>query len=322
MFKKLMAKFGVGAATVDLRLDQPTYRLGETVTGHIHIEGGNVEQRITELSVLLMMNARVKGQIVTRQVEAVQVAHSFKVLPKPYTVDIPVSFELPQGLAISSPSIQYGLQTKMDVEMALDPTDMDQVQVLPPEPVERVLNAFGRLDLRHKPDSGGLTPYGQEFSFFAGPALGLPLRELDVVFYSTPGEMRLLLELDLTVPGMLMGRQKEYKAELIVPQELLAAEKEEELSRFLQEKLREYAENPQSIPYVSMASYQQMHGGHHGRPGIGGMIGGMAAGFLGGMLLGELMSDAGEFASGESGDESGGDEGGDMDFDFGGFDDL
>ncbi|NOU53917.1 sporulation protein [Brevibacillus borstelensis] len=318
MFKKLMAKFGVGAATVDLRLDQPAYRLGETVTGHIHIEGGNVEQRITELSVLLMMNARVKGQIVTRQVHSVQVAHSFKVLPKPYTVDIPVSFELPQGLAISSPSIQYGLQTKLDVEMALDPTDMDRVEVLPPEPVERVLNALNRLDLRQKPDSGGLTPYGQEFSFFTGQSLGIPLRELDVVFFSTPGEMRLLLELDLTMPGMLMGRQKEYKAELIVPQELLAAEKEEELSRFLLEKLREYAENPQAIPYVSMASYGQMHGG---RSGMGGMIGGMAAGLLGGMLLGELMSDAGELAFGESGEESGGDEGGD-DFDFGGFDDL
>lgn len=98
--------------------------------------------------------------------------------------------------------------------------------------MERVLNALSRLDLRQKPDSGGLTPYGQEFSFFTGQSLGIPLRELDVVFFSTPGEMRLLLELDLTVPGMLMGRQKEYKAELIVPQELLAAEKEEELSRF------------------------------------------------------------------------------------------
>lgn len=315
MLKKWMAKLGVGAATVDLRLDRPGYRLGETMTGVIRIEGGNVEQRIAELSVLLMMKAHVKGQEVSKQVQIFPISRHFTVQPKPFVQDIPFSFELPEGLAMSTPSIQYFLHTKLDVEMALDPTDKDAVQVMPPQPVERILAALARLDLRQKPDSGKLTVYGQEFSFFPGTHLGIPLKELEVIFFFAPGELRMLVELDLAA-GFL-GREVEHKAEIVVPQSLLADGQEEELSRFLLETIREYTNNPHAIPYVSMASYQQGHYGHHGHRGhgMGGMIGGMAAGFLGGMLLGEVMSEIGESAEDVFG------EGDEMDIGFDGFDD-
>lgn len=313
MLKKLMAKLGVGAATVDLRLDRQGYRLGETMTGVVRIEGGKVEQRISDLSALLLMKAYVKGQEVTKQVQVFPISRNFTVQPKPFVQEIPFSFELPEGLAMSTPHVQYFLHTKLDVEMALDPTDMDLVSVLPPGPVERVLNALGRMDLRQKSDSGKLTPYGQEFSFFPGTHLGIPLNELEAIFFTAPGELRMLIELDLATG--FMGREVEHKAEIVVPQGLLADGQEEELSRYLLDTIRQYANNPQSIPYVSMASYRQGHHGHHGhrKSGMGGMMGGMAAGFLGGMLLGEMMSGVEEVASEEIGEE--------MDFDFGGFDD-
>jgi sporulation-control protein len=315
MFKKLMAKFGVGAATVDLRLDRPSFRLGETMTGVIHVQGGAVEQRISELSVLLMMKAYINGQEVIRPVQSIPVLKGFTVLPKPYEHDIPFTFQVPTGLAVSTPSLQYFLHTKLDVEMALDPTDTDTVQILPPRRIEKVMEALQRLDFRQKPDSGKLTPYGQEFSFFPGRPMGVPLNELEVIFFETPEELRLLVELDIAVPG-LFTREREHKVEIVVANDLLADGKEEELARFLLEKIESYVNHPQSIPYVSMPAYQQHYHGHHGH-GFGGMIGGMAAGLLGGLLLGELMSEAGEAASdlfGEDGDDDG------FDFDFGGDD--
>ncbi|MFD2369521.1 sporulation protein [Brevibacillus sp. GCM10020057] len=320
MLKKLMAKLGAGAAKVDLQLDRSGYRLGETMTGVVRIEGGNVEQRISDLSVVLMMKAYVKGQEITKPVQLFPVQSNFTVQPKPAVMEIPFAFELPEGLAMSTPSIRYYLHTKLDVEMALDPTDMDAVQVLPPVAVERVLHALERLDLRQKADSGKLTPYGQEFSFFPGTQLGIPLKELEVVFFSAPGELKLLVELDLAT-GFL-GREAEYKAEIIVPQELLEEGQEEGLSRFLLETIREYANNPSAIPYVSMAAYRQGHYGHHSHrgSGMGGMIGGMAAGFLGGMLLDEMLFGDEEVASDDMGEDDGEDDGG-FDFDFGGFDD-
>lgn len=317
MLKKLMAKLGVGAAKVDLQLDRSGYRLGETMTGVVRIEGGNVEQSISDLSAVLMMKAYVKGQEVRKAVQLYPVRSHFTVQPKPAVQEIPFAFELPEGLAMSTPSIQYFLHTKLDVEMALDPTDMDFIQVLPPEPVERVLQALERLDLRQKQDSGKLTPYGQEFSFFPATQLGMPLKELEVIFFSAPGELKLLVELDLAT-GFLR-REVEYKAEIVVPQGLLQPGQEEELSRFLLETIREYANNPSAIPYVSMAAYRQGQYGHHSHrgSGMGGMIGGMAAGFLGGMLLNEMMFGDEEMASE---DDMGGDEGDDGGFDFGGFD--
>lgn len=316
MFKKLMAKFGVGAAKVDLKLDRPGYRLGETMTGVVRIEGGNVEQRISDLSALMLMRVTLRGQDVTRQVQAFPISRNFTVQPKPFVQEIPFSFVMPEGLPISTPAVQYALHTKLDVEMALDPTDFDRVEVLPSEPVERVLKALDRLNLRQKSDSGKLTQYGQEFSFFPGADLGIPLKELEVIFFTAPGELRLLVELDLA--SGLLRRDKEYKAEIIVPQDLLADGKEEELSRYLIETITGYANDPQSIPYVSLASYQQGQYGHHGHRGggMGGMLGGMAAGVLGGMLLSDLMSGDEEMAS----EDTGAGEGEDTDFDFGGFD--
>jgi sporulation-control protein len=120
-----------------------------------------------------------------------------------------------------------------------------------------------------------------------------------------------LVELDIAVPG-LFSREKEHKVEIVVANDLLEDGREEALARYLLEKIEGYANNPQTIPFVSMATYQQGYHGHHGH-GMGGMIGGMAAGLLGGLLLGELMSEAAESAGDLFGDE-GGDDGG---FDFG-----
>ncbi len=111
MFKKLMAKLGVGAATVDQRLDRDAYQLGETMTGVIRIEGGNVEQRISELGVLVMMKAYVNGQEVKRPVQSIPVLKGFTVQPKPYVQEIPFSYQIPHELAVSTPSIQYFLHT-------------------------------------------------------------------------------------------------------------------------------------------------------------------------------------------------------------------
>ena len=53
MFKKLAAKMGAGAASVDAVLSNPTVRPGEQVTGIVHVEGGDVEQEINRITVAL-----------------------------------------------------------------------------------------------------------------------------------------------------------------------------------------------------------------------------------------------------------------------------
>ncbi len=314
MFKKLMAKFGVGAATVDLRLDKEAFRLGEEMTGTIHIEGGSVEQRIANLEVEIVMKAYLKGQEVTRVVQSIPVLRSFTVMPKPYSQQIPFRYHVPHDLAVSTPSIRYLLRTKLDVVQAMDPTDLDYVTILPPVHIEKVLLALEQLDFRQKPDSGKLTPYGQEFSFFPARPLSYPLRELEVIFLDTAEGLRILAELDMA--HGFMRHEVEHRAEILVPRELLADGKESDLVHFLGEKIESYAANPHTIPYFSMAPYDPRHHGHFGHPhyghyghdghhgyhGIGGMIGGMAAGLVGGMLLSELMDGAADLLSDQASD--------------------
>ncbi|GAA4706507.1 sporulation protein [Brevibacillus fulvus] len=325
MFKKIMAKFGVGAATVDLRLDRMAYHIGDQVTGVIHIEGGSVEQRISDLSVVLLMKAYIRGREEQRAVATIPVLRGFMVQPKPYVQDIPFTYTLPAGLAVSTPSIQYFLQTKLDVEMAMDPTDLDSLQILPPAHIDKVFQALARHDFRQKPDSGRLTPYGQAFSFFPGKPLGAPLNGLEIIFYEAPGELRLLTHLDIPQTGFFGNRDQ--RAEIVVSHDLLEDGKEADLEQFLMEKLQTYVQNPASIPYVPMQTYAgaRQAGGH----GIGGMLGGMAAGLLGGMLLGELMSEFGDNAADMFGEDQQVDaeaedtDGGFDDFgDFGDFGDL
>lgn len=322
MLKKLMAKFGIGAATVDLRLDREEWRLGETMTGVIRIEGGEVEQRIHDLQVFLMMRAQVKGKYLDRPVQSIPVLSKFVVKAKPFVQEVPFQFTLSRDLAMSSHAVQYYLLTKLDVEQALDPTDRDFVRVLPPLHIERVFTALEQLDLRQKAGSGKLTPYGQEFSFFPGRPLGIPLKELEVIFYDAPDQLRLLVELDLAT-GYL-GREVERRAEIAVPHELLAAGKEVELAGYLREKLESYVAHPQTIPYFPLAGYgRKGYQGHH--PNMSGMMGGMAAGLLGGFLLSEMLDGldgeewtGGDWFGGDGGD--GGFFGGDGGFgDFGDF---
>ncbi|RNB92261.1 SpoOM family protein [Brevibacillus fluminis] len=330
MFKKIMAKFGIGAATVDLRLDREAFRLGETITGMIHIEGGAVEQRISQLSVALVLKANVKGSVVTRVVATIPVLQHFIVQPKPSTQEVPFYYELPKELAISTPAIGYHLQTVLDVELAVDPTDLDRVTVLPTADVQQVFYAFEQLELRQKASSGKLTRFGQEFSFFPGRPFSVPLQEIGVTFSEAVEGLRLLLELDVAQAG-LFRREREHRAEIVIPRELLQEDTLPQLIDFLSDKLEQYLQNPESIPYVSYPRYGDRYDHSPSSFGIGEMMGGMAVGLLGGMLLNELIDDASEIAGDSlfgddtgifSDDDTSADDGGSDGGDFGGSDDF
>src|SRR3712207_9060742 len=60
-FRNLMAKLGAGNATVDSVLDTPTTAPGGTVTGTVHLTGGQIAQEINELRVSLQATVEVES---------------------------------------------------------------------------------------------------------------------------------------------------------------------------------------------------------------------------------------------------------------------
>jgi sporulation-control protein len=80
MFKKMFAKIGVGAAKVDLRLNETAYTLGHVIEGAIIIQGGNVQQHINLIDVEFWLEVQMKsGQMHTHSVESLRAASSFTI---------------------------------------------------------------------------------------------------------------------------------------------------------------------------------------------------------------------------------------------------
>ena len=49
VFNKVLASVGIGAATVDTKLESEQVVPGEEIKGIVEIQGGNVEQQINEI---------------------------------------------------------------------------------------------------------------------------------------------------------------------------------------------------------------------------------------------------------------------------------
>ena len=94
MFKRVLAKLGVGSATVNLVLDKDEYTLGDTVEGQILVEGGTVEQRINKIDVDLVLSVRVKEKVFSHTVDSASFHTPFRVAPSEKKV-FPFTFSLP-----------------------------------------------------------------------------------------------------------------------------------------------------------------------------------------------------------------------------------
>ena len=285
MFKRVLAKLGVGSATVNLLLNRDEYTLGDTVEGQILVEGGTVEQHINKIDVDLVMSVRAKERVFSHPVETASFHTPFRVAPSEKKV-LPFTFALPNNLPVSGNAVRYDFVTRLDIADGVDHSDRDPVRILPPERLNRVLRALGRLGFREKHDSRSFDGYVQEFEFFPTDFMRERIEELEFVAALEEDGIRLLLEVDLRT---LFGREKELKREVLLENSLL--EDESALAGHLRGLIGEMVENPER--------FSGFRFGHRAHPHqtfskYGGAIGGLAAGMLGGLVLSELMEEAGE----------------------------
>lgn len=286
MIKKLLARFGKGAATVDLRFDTSRpYYAGSVIEGEVHVYGGAVEQKVNSLSARLMINVRTSKSSATREAAVIPLIGSFFIRPKEEKV-IPFTYQIPANLPVSRGSISYYFDTILDIEGGVDRTDVDYFTIDVPQKMQPIFQAMADLGFREKHTSGKLDKYGQEFSFFPTGLFAGQVNEVELRLANEETGVRVWMEVDCK-----HGLQEiEAKRELFFDHADLenattAAEK-------LKEAITEMVEQPQaySQPF-SFTNYPHYSHGQHGGSGIAGMVGGLAMGLLGGMLLGELMED-------------------------------
>jgi sporulation-control protein len=211
-FRNLMAKFGAGNASVDAVLDSPTTTPGGTVTGTVHLTGGQVAQDINEIRVSLQATVEVESGDNSWREEVtfgtVAVAGAARVEPGARHA-LPFSLPVPWQCPVTAidgwhlRGMRVGLRTRLDIAGSVDPGDLDPVTVLP-LPVQRtVLQALDSLgfafrgaDVEKGRVRGSELPFYQEVEFAPPYGLRGRVNELEVTFLADPQGVDVVLEVD------------------------------------------------------------------------------------------------------------------------------
>jgi len=201
MFKKFLSKIGIGAATVNLVLDQQTARVGDEVTGTLQIQGGKVPQHIKAVFVNLYIQAQMGEKSVYRKIATVKVGSNIKLISG-QNLRMPFRYTLPE-LPQSSKQVSYSFHSSLDIPGAIDPRDFDAFNVQPRASVAMVQQAVQALGFRETYGSGEFNGYYQTFEYKAssGPFQGR-IDELELVILPGPAGVELHIELDKPSQGL------------------------------------------------------------------------------------------------------------------------
>ncbi|GAA0505546.1 sporulation protein [Deinococcus depolymerans] len=200
--KKMMAAIGVGGAKVDARVNNPSLRAGDTLTGVLVVQGGSVEQRIERINLGLATRYRHEDTHVTHQLTRQAVVPAFDLRPGE-TREFPFSLNVPLDTPLSLPGTQVWLATDADIAGAADPGDQDHLQILPSREAETLILAAQRLGFTL---SGSETEHhhgrvAQELAF-RPPHGQYRVAEIEMMLFHTGGGLDVILEVDRRATGV------------------------------------------------------------------------------------------------------------------------
>jgi sporulation-control protein len=211
-FRNLMARLGSGSADVQTVLDSSETTPGGEVSGTVTVSGGTVAQDIDEIRVELVATVEVEGQDGEWREDVVfgtsAIAGASRIEPGEQR-SVPFRFTVPLQCPFTSldgwrlHGMRVALRTRVDIAGAVDPGDLDPVDVLP-LPVQRsVLDAltqrgfrFTGADVEKGRLRGSDLPFYQEVEFAPPGDLRGRINELEVTFLADPRGVEVVLEVD------------------------------------------------------------------------------------------------------------------------------
>jgi sporulation-control protein len=214
-FNKVFASVGIGAASVDTKLEKDTLTAGEQVKGVVEIKGGNVEQKVDEIYLSLhttyIKESDDKKYTVSAMIDRFRLVDSFTITPNEKK-EIPFSFQLPLDTPISLGRTKIWVTTGLDIKGAVDPSDKDYIRVVPNALVSAVFQAVEDLGFRMREADCQEAPYRlrkrlpfiQEFEYVptSGPFRG-KLDEIELVFHAVSNDqMDVYIQVDRRARGL------------------------------------------------------------------------------------------------------------------------
>ncbi|MEU6944922.1 sporulation protein [Streptomyces sp. NPDC046316] len=329
VFKRLLGSLGIGGPAVDTVLDPGTVTPGGSLTGQVHLKGGDADFTIEHITLELV--ARVEAEHEDGESEGMVVFDRFTVggnlrlaegeqRSVPFTVSLP--WETPitelygQGLGIA-----LGVRTELGVADAKDKGDLDPLAVRPLPVQEAILEALGQLgfgfksadlELGHIRGTGQQLPFYQEIEITPAPQYAHQVNEIEVTFLAGPAGMEVVLEADKR-GGFLSEGHDAVNRYTVSHHGVEQVNWNAEAESWMRQLIEHRASYGSHSSYGSHDAYGHSHGDGHGRrsgPGMGTAVAagaaGLAVGVVGGMVAAEVVDEIGDFFEG---DEEEGDEG-------------
>ena len=153
MFKKILASVGIGAAKVDTVLETEHLQPGQKFNAVIVIKGGDVDQDISGLDLALMTRVKVEGEdgeyFTNHVIEKWRIT-DIGMIAAGAEKHIPFEARLHSETPITEINAGYHqshvwLETGLDIDLALDPTDRDALHIYPNDAVSTLMEAMDRL---------------------------------------------------------------------------------------------------------------------------------------------------------------------------------
>ena len=215
MFKKLLASVGIGSASIDTRIITPQLMPGFPFEAQIIIQGGEVDQDISGLSLALM--TEVKAEI-DDQIHYNTLLLGNWRLSESMTLEAGREYHIPFNAHLhpETPITSFGghrnqskvwLQTGLDIDLAVDAGDHDTLTVEPTPTMQTLLEAMAHCGYRiQKADveKGFLSGNGfksrsgcyQELEFVPSSQTLFGVKEIEVSFVPDGDTMHALIEID------------------------------------------------------------------------------------------------------------------------------
>lgn len=215
LFNKVLAQIGIGAATVDAKLVKAQLTAGDKIEGTIEVYGGNTDQNID--CIYLRLYTTYVREVDDKKIKENVVLNSFKI-NDPFTIQpgetkaIPFSFDLPIDTPVTMGNTRVWVTTGLDIKNAIDPRDIDHVEVLPNPIIQASINAMSEIGFRLRQVECEEAPYRlrrrlpfmQEFEFV--PTKGAfygKLDEVELTFLPDgPNRFEVFMEVDRRARGI------------------------------------------------------------------------------------------------------------------------
>ena len=203
--KKVLSSIGIGSATVDTVFPSTSVTAGESVDAAVEVEGGSTELDVDGIYFALVTRYRQDEGSSNAIIEQFRLTDGFTVAPGE-EMSIPVTIEIPPETPITMGNADVWVETGLDIDWALDPSDEDELCVRPDPYLDTLLNAVGGLGFDFH--AGELitatdTPFAPDHGFVqvfqyrpVTAAYSGRLDELELVCNPTADGVEVLMEID------------------------------------------------------------------------------------------------------------------------------